>query len=159
MGVRVEAPPPIDTAHESSGGGGGDWVELFKAANDIDAALLTGRLDDAAIETRTIKDRREPGAWLYGGSNPWAPVMVYVRRRQLTDAQIVLAEISVASSKEDTQKPAPSRSGHRRLPVIWWATALVLGIALSALIVNQVTSSSGPCVVPVFCNERNSPRP
>ncbi|MGH2699678.1 MAG: DUF2007 domain-containing protein [Actinomycetota bacterium] len=153
--VRVEppsSPPTVDD--RSSGGGGHDWVELFRAANDIEAALLVGKLAEQEIEARSIKDRSQANAWLYGGSNPWAPVHVYVRRHQLDDARILLAEISLA----DDDAPMP-REEHprRRIPRMWWATALVLGIALSTLALLQLAEPDRFCQLPVLCENDDAP--
>jgi hypothetical protein len=155
MSVRLEppsSPPTVDD--EANGGGGRDWVELFKAANDIEAALLIGKLADRAIESRTVKDRSQPNSWLYGGSNPWAPVLVYVRRLQLVDARIVLAEISLAN--EDAAAPTNVRTS-RRVPRMWWATALALGLALSALALLQIAEQERFCQLPVLCGDSGAP--
>jgi hypothetical protein len=153
--VRLDppsSPPTVDD--ESNGGGGRGWVELFRAANDIDAALLVGRLADRDIETRTIKDRSQPNSWLYGGSNPWAPVLVYVRRIHLIDARILLAEISLATA----ELPAgTSERGRRRIPRMWWATALALGLALSTLALLQITEQERFCQLPVLCGDSGTP--
>ena len=145
MSLRVDfPPPPADLADEPYGGGGRDWVRLHRADNDIDAALLVGKLSDAAIETRTLKDRGAPGAWLYGGSNPWAPVEIFVRRFQLNDARIVLAEVSLNLDSRPAGEAPPAASEHRwRIPAIWWATAVTLGIALTALTIAQVAHTTG----------------
>jgi hypothetical protein len=153
--VRLEppsSPPTVDD--ESNGGGGRDWVELFRAANDIDAALLIGMLADRGIETHTIKDRSQANSWLYGGSNPWAPVLVYVRRIHLIDARIVLAEISLATAD------GPARSNERarrRVPRMWWATALALGLALSTLALLQISEQERFCQLPVLCGDSGAP--
>jgi hypothetical protein len=125
-------PPPVESA--TGGGGGGEWVELINARDDIDAHLLLGRLSEAGVEARTIKDRRAPGAWLYGGSNPWAPVVVLVRRFQLDDARLVLAKISFYAPE-----PAP-REELALDPVRWWLVALALALALTATTLAQVAS-------------------
>jgi len=155
MSVRLEppsSPPTVDD--ESHGGGGRDWVELFKAANDIEAALLIGKLADRAIESRTVKDRSQPNSWLYGGSNPWAPVLVYVRRLQLVDARILLAEISLAN--DDVVPPSDERT-RRRVPRVWWATALALGLALSSLALLQIAEQERFCQLPVLCGDSGAP--
>ena len=132
MRVGIDRPaPPAPVEH----GGDGSWVELTTARNDIDAHLLTGRLHDAGIETRTIVDRTAPGAWLYGGSNPWAPIGVFVRRFDLADARIVLAEVAYEMPSGGASHP-PSEP--RRASALWWATAIALGIVLSALVLAQV---------------------
>ncbi len=126
---------------------------MFRAANDIEAALLLGKLADAAIETHSIKDRNAPGTWVYGGSNPWAAVMIYVRRFQLIDARIVLAEVSLEISEEPL---VPEGRSRRRVPRMWWATALVLGVALSAIAVQQAADQRRFCQLPILCTDAES---
>lgn len=122
VGVDLPSPPPPDLET----GGGYGWVQLFRARDDIDAHLVCGRLQQHGIETTTVKDHSS-GAWLYGGSNPWAPVAVLVRKVQLEDARIVLAEISLTISDS---RPAPRNS---RVPVIWWVTAIAVGVVYLVL--------------------------
>lgn len=133
MGTKLDLPPP--PLSTQTGGDGSGWVELARARDDIDAHLLEGRLNEAGIETRSIKDRGAPGAWLYGGSNPWAPVTILVRRIQLEDAQVVLAEIALAAP--DAREPGAPES--RGLPLTWWlvALALALGALLTSALVAQ----------------------
>lgn len=148
---------PPSSPPRSDGGpndGGRDWVELFKAANDIEAALLLGKLTDASIETHSIKDFNAPGTWVYGGSNPWAAVMIYVRRFQLVDAKIVLAEVSLESIDEPSVLDEATR---RRIPRMWWATALALGVALSAIAVQQAADQARFCQLPILCEDTDSP--
>ena len=144
------SPPRVEGGPQ---GGGRDWVELFRAANDIEAALLLGKLADAAIETHSIKDFSAPGSWVYGGSNPWAAVMIYVRRFQLIDARIVLAEVSLEAPDEPS---IPDERRGRRIPRMWWATALALGVALSAIAVQQAADQGRFCQLPILCADTDS---
>lgn len=131
-----------DDVFDDTGGGSG-WVELVRARDDIDAHLLAGRLLEAGIESRAVKDRFAPGAWLYGGSNPWAPVTIMVRRVQLEDARLVLAEISF-----DAPSAGARNLGvlpHRWSRVTLWITALVLGALLTALLLTEETLLSSLC--------------
>jgi hypothetical protein len=109
---------------------------LTRARNDIDAHLLVGRLNEGGVETRSVKDRQAMGAWIYAGSNPWAPVTIFVRRFQLDDARLILMEISLQTDGEgfggQRRGPAPMS------PVLWWATALALGVLFTALAVAQM---------------------
>jgi hypothetical protein len=131
LSVSTTLPPPPTTT--GAGGGGSEWIELVKARHDIDAHLLTGRLAEAGVETRTVADRGALGAWLYGGSNPWAPVTVLVRRRQLQDARLVLAEISLESTSQGRLEQGPARAS-----LAWWVVALGLGVILSVVALGQV---------------------
>jgi Putative prokaryotic signal transducing protein len=149
MAVVTDRPPPPGVV-DPGGGGGSPWVELVRARDDIDAHLLKGRLGEAGIETRFVKDRFAPGAWLYGGSNPWAPVTVLVRRLQLDEARLVLAEISFDAPPAE---PAPRRGGSRRVPTLWWVTALGLGALLSIIVLLQTAQSMSICKALPFCSE------
>lgn len=152
-GAVIDAPPPPTI--EGAGGGDSRWVELITARNDIDAHLLSGRLSEAGIETRSLKDRRSPGAWLYGGSDPWAPVMILVLRYDLEAARVVLAEISYSAPAAESRHRAPGRRD--RLAVIWWVTAILLGAAVSALVLNQLAQSATYCQLPALCDEVTVP--
>jgi hypothetical protein len=150
MATRVGSPqPPV--VLERSGGGGSGWVALIRARDDIDAHLLDGRLGQAGIETCWVKDRfSSPGAWMYGGSNPWAPVTILVRRIQLEDARLVLAEISFDAPSVEPAAVSPSRP---KLPTVWWLTAVGLGVLLSFIAIMQVAESMPVCKALPFCNE------
>ena len=143
--------PPI--AEDDRHGGGARWVELTKAHDDIDAHLLVGRLTEAGIETRTVKDRSAPGAWLLGGSNPWAPVGVLVRNFELDSARLVLAEVAFEAPAIEPERP-PSPSARRRSARLWWVTAVALGITFGALIVAQAARAIPGCQLPILCQER-----
>jgi hypothetical protein len=118
---------------------------------------LAGRLAEAGVETQTLPDRTAPGAWLYGGSNPWAPVTVLVRRRQLDEARLVLVEISWSGPAAEPGHP-PAQP--RPVPLLWWATAVALGVLFTAAALLQATrASAAVCVEPVICDKTSAPRP
>ncbi|CAN5699407.1 hypothetical protein BH24ACT26_BH24ACT26_04680 [soil metagenome] len=158
MSVGVELPPPPG-ALDRAGGGGGGWTELVTARDDIDAHLLIGRLTEAGIAARSVKDRRAAGAWLYGGSNPWAPVTVWVRRLQLDDARLVLAEISLDGAPDGGASPRPPEppgdAGRAwRLPLTWWALAVALGVLLTLISLMQVAGLASTCGSDGDCSKR-----
>jgi hypothetical protein len=142
--------PPI--REDDRRGGGSRWVELTKAHDDIDAHLLTGRLQASGVETRTLKDRSLPGAWLYGGSNPWAPVAILVRSVDLDTARIVLAELAYEGPAVEPVRP-PSPVARRRAAIVWWVAAIVLGATFTALIVAQAARATPGCQLPILCQE------
>jgi hypothetical protein len=146
----IDLPPIPEDDHR---GGGSRWVELTKAHDDIDAHLLIGRLQEEGLETRTLKDRSQPGAWLYGGSNPWAPVAILVRSIDLDSARLVLAELAFEAPAAEPQRP-PSPVTRRRAAMVWWATAIVLGLTFTALIIAQAARATPGCHLPVLCQER-----
>jgi len=148
MSVAVGLPPP---ATSTPTGGGSRWVRLCRAANDIEAHLLVGRLAEAGIETRTITDRAAPSAWLYGGGNQWAPVTVYVLKIHLEDAHIALAEAAFQGPAAASGGTGPG-SAHR-LPWRWWTTALAMGLVLSGVALAQAAWSLEACRVPLLCDE------
>jgi hypothetical protein len=130
MPTRLDLPPP-PVALDDPGGGGSEWVPLITADNDIDAHLLEGRLNQAGVEVRSIKDRSGP-VWMHGGSNPWAPVAIWVRRFQLDDSRIVLAELSYRwPSAPRTDRSETVRTGWPALA--WWAVAIALGILFTGI--------------------------
>ena len=92
-----------------------DWERLTAANDDIDARLLVGVLEEAGIESRTVKDRSGYGDYLLGGSNPWAPVAVHVHASALGDARRILEELRPAQESE----PRPVR------PVRWYTVVAV----------------------------------
>jgi hypothetical protein len=124
MATLVEAPPPPVDASES--GGGSDWVPLIDAKNDIDAHLLEGRLNEAGIEVRAVKDHSGP-SWLMNGSDPWGPVAILVRRFQYDDSRLVLAEVSFTAP--DATRTEPRRTS----PLLFWTVALALGLSLTGI--------------------------
>ncbi len=119
-------PPPLDP-EDGGGGGGSGWVRLLRAPNDIEGHLLAGRLHEAGVEARIVREKGAPSAWLYGASKPWAPVVVMVRRRQLEDARMVLAEVSF-EAPDHVRQVAVDDAADWRVPVVWWATAIALGV-------------------------------
>lgn len=140
-GSSILLPPP---ASVFEGGGGSGWVELIRARGDIDAHLLVGRLGEAGVETRTVKDRSAPGTWMLAGSNPWAPVIILVRKLQLEDARLVLAEISFSLPAAPPQPVARSES-RWKAPVLWWCVALALGAIFTGIGLIQTVSSMNRC--------------
>jgi len=144
--------PPAPADDDSGGGGGSPWVTLVTAANDIEAHLLAGRLGEAGVEVGVVKDRSAPGAWLYGGSNPWAPVLILVRRLQLDDARLVLAEISFAAP----DATGPHELMHRRdwrTPVMWWSLALGLGLLMTGVALGRTEAALHRCDLPLVCSD------
>ena len=140
--------PPVEG--DDGGGGGSGWVRLLRAPNDIEAHLLAGRLGEAGVEARLVREKGAPSVWLYGGSNTWAPVTVMVRQRQLEDARLVLAEVSYQGPPH-APEAAPDRGW--RVPVVWWATALTLGVLVTGAALAEVADAVfARCRVPIFCS-------
>ncbi|HEX2241209.1 MAG TPA: DUF2007 domain-containing protein [Actinomycetota bacterium] len=151
MGLRIDAPaPPLSV--EDPGGGGSEWVVFARAANDIEAHLLTGVLNEAGIETYAVTDRSAPGAWLHGGSDPWAPVTVYVRRLQYEDGRIVLAELALS---DEAAVPLPRPAPQRRTAgvVVWWVAALALGALFTGIALAQTAAFLERCDWRLVCEE------
>jgi hypothetical protein len=142
--------PPPTGLEDGGGGGGSGWVNLLRASNDIEAHLLVGRLGEAGVEARIMRDKGAPSAWLYGASKPWAPVNVMVRLRQLQDAKLVLAEVAF-SAPSHAEPPACERDW--RVPVMWWAAALALGALFTGAALASTATSLRSCAVPVLCND------
>ena len=144
--LREPPPPALER-----GGGDSEWVELTTAGGDIDAHLVAGVLHEAGIETRRVTDRGVPGAWLYGGSNPWAPVHVLVRRHERDAAGLVLAELAWDAPAREPSRP----HGHgARTFLVWWIVALVAGASLTAIALARTAGSIGRCDLPLICAEQ-----
>lgn len=137
--------PPLDTI-EGRGGGSG-WIELLRANDDIEAHLISGRLEAAGIEISMVKDRSGP-AWLFGGSNPWAPVTLLVRRFQLDDARFVLAEVAFEAPVTAT---VSKRLAGWRGPVTFWAAAVTLGALLTGVALARTEQALQNCDFPLIC--------
>jgi hypothetical protein len=144
--------PPVPPILEEERGGGGDWIELVRVQDDIEAHLLTGRLEESGVETRLVKDRSAPGAWIYGGSNPWAPVAILVHRLQFEDARLVLAEVSLEGPDAVPADP-PSPPEVRRRALAWWITAIVLGIIFTSLALMRTDAALDSCEARQTCGE------
>jgi catechol 2,3-dioxygenase-like lactoylglutathione lyase family enzyme len=143
-------PPPVDLGDEGGGGGSG-WVRLLRARNDIDGHLLVGRLGEAGVEACMVWEKGAPSAWLYGASKPWSPVAVMVRRRQLDDARLVLAEVSWEGP--DHVREVAVETPDWRVPVVWWATAIVLGTLLTGTALAELANATFVrCRVPILCS-------
>lgn len=120
-------------------------MTLTHAANDIEAHLVTGRLTEAGVEASTVKDRSAAGAWLHGGADPWAPVLILVRKLQLDDARLVLAEVAWEGPAVDPQTLQPGVSGGWRKPAIFWSIAIGLGLMFTALGLAQTAENMKRC--------------
>lgn len=159
MSLTVARPPlsdfggtPPEAGFGESGGGGSAWVELVTASNDIEGHLVAGRVTAAGVEVRVVKDRSAPGAWLYGGANPWAPVTILVRKMELMEARIALAEASFeAPAAEEATRVAPQRDW--KTPLVWWSLALGLGILMTGVALSRTAVVLGRCDVPLVCAE------
>lgn len=137
---------------EDEGGGGSGWVVLTEVANDIEAHLIGGRLESGGIEHAAV---RPPATWVAAGHDPWAPVVIMVRRIQVEDAQLVLAEIAFDAPCA-VPLPPGSRSSWKG-PVLWWAAALGLGLFFSALSYTGAKETADRCRQNASCNLPGGP--
>jgi hypothetical protein len=128
-------------------------VQLLTAPNDIEAHLVAGRLSEAGVEVQVVKDRSAPGAWIYGGANPWGPTTIMVRRLQLNDAHMVLAEVSFEGPSAQVEtSPPPSATGWRR-PLVFWSFALGLGLLLTSVALGRTANAVDRCDLPLLCGD------
>ncbi|HYI44793.1 MAG TPA: DUF2007 domain-containing protein [Actinomycetota bacterium] len=151
----IDLPPP-PTIEQDRGGDDDRWTRLFRAASDIEAHLLAGRLNGAGIETRAIKERSTAAAWLHNGSNPRAPVDLWVRSRCLDDARIVLAEIAFDQPAKNNDGEGPRRRDWRT-PVAWWTSAVALALALTGIALLQTADHLEECRSSAGCEPATSP--
>ena len=149
--VIERPPPPIEATWR---GGDSGWIHLFRAEGDIEAHLLTGRLKTAGIDTRLVKDRSGLGAWLHGGSDPWAPVDVLVRKVHAQEARIILAEIALAQPAYVEHDPAVPVV---RRAILWWALAIALGAGLTSIALARTADHLDRCGLSTNCRVPTSP--
>lgn len=123
----------------------------MKAPNDIEAHLVAGRVTAAGVEARVVKDRSAPGAWLYGGANPWAPATILVRKMQLTDARIALAEASFEAPAATSDSRRHPSEPDWKTPVLWWSLALGLGILMTGVALSRTPAVMDRCELPLVC--------
>src|SRR5439155_20971548 len=89
-GSRVIDTPPTDL---NPSGGGGGWAWLLTARGIIEAELVRGVLETAAIAPVALDGRdNSPGAWMFLSGNVNARVRVFVPASQLASARLVLLE-------------------------------------------------------------------
>ncbi|HWL64338.1 MAG TPA: hypothetical protein VNP73_00030 [Actinomycetota bacterium] len=102
---------------------------MCRASGEIEAHLLSGRLGACGIETHHVADRAAGEAWLHNGASPWIPIAVWVRRHQLDDARIVLAEIAFDQPAHESR----STVSRWRAPMTWWTAAIALGLIFTGI--------------------------
>jgi hypothetical protein len=152
MQAVIDRPPPPPV--EDRPGGGSGWIHLFRAAGDIEAHLLSGRLETAGIEVRMVKDRTGLGAWAHGGSDPWAPVDVLVRKVHAQEARIVLAEIALA---QPAYIPRDVAAPMIRRAILWWVLAIALGAGLTSIALARTAEHLDRCGLSTNCRLPASP--
>jgi hypothetical protein len=134
---RAGSPDPPE--RRDGAGGGGDWTLLTTAGNQVEAHLIVGRLAEEQIETVLDASNPMPGAWLHPFGNPLSPVRVFVRRRDLGRASLLLHEV-------DHRPPDPGASGSPKVRRLFW---LVLGVVLLLAVLEVLDFA--PCVLRLFC--------
>ncbi|MGH2708627.1 MAG: hypothetical protein ACRDJK_10075, partial [Actinomycetota bacterium] len=120
-------------------GGGGDWTFLTTAGNQVEAHLIVGRLAEEGIESVLDSSNPAPGAWLHPFGNPLSPVRVFVRRRDLGRASLLLHEV-------DHRPPDPGDPGPPRARRLFW---LVLAVVILLAVLEVLDFA--PCVLRLFC--------
>lgn len=119
---------PLPPEEPDFGGGGEEWVLLTTAQNSVVAYLIEGRLGEEGIPCVLDHFDPSPGAWLKPFGDPLAPVRVYVRRRYVAQASIVLHEIG-------HQPPDPAYEGPRLVRAMWWVTiGIIVAVTLITLL-------------------------
>jgi hypothetical protein len=79
--------------------------------------------------------------------------VILVRAFELEQARIVLAEVAYEAPAVEPTRTI-SAGERRRATVLWWVTAIVLGMSFTALVVAQAIRATPGCQLPVLCQER-----
>lgn len=125
------------------------WRKVANARDDIEAHLIAGILEQADVPARLEPDRSGLGDYLMGGSNPHAPVNVFVPADRYDDALAALDEDpgtpaetdegEAAWDREDPEDPTWSEdldqdqrplAAPGRNPVMGWAVAVAVAALL-----------------------------
>ena len=110
-----------------------DWTKLTSANNSYEADLLSGRLEQAGIGSRTTKGVDAPGAWLTGGENPFGPIDVYVPANQIDAARKLLPTATEVSADV---RPSPPRT----MQIVGAILVVLSVVAVLATVFNDVLS-------------------
>lgn len=105
------------------------------ARGEIEAELIVGRLRDADIDARIVRDgKQSPGAWMYVGHDPFEPMAVMVPEGDAEAAREVLElEAPEAIPQNDDLRTRPTFR-----VVLVAVVALVLVAALLQAELNDV---------------------
>lgn len=141
--TRVGAPTvPTPAPPDAASGGGGEWVLLATANDQVTAYLMQGRLQEEGIESVLDEFRPAPGAWMKPFGDPMAPVRVLVHQFDLSEASLLLHEVGHQPVDEDA--PGPNK-----VRVLW---GLTIGLVLVAAMMMLIeTLAFVPCVLGIFC--------
>ena len=132
--------PPV--TQPGNGFGGGDWVQLTTAQDEMVAHLIQGRLAEEGIECLMERPSGGAGSWLKPFGDPMAPVRLFVHRHDLSPASIVLHEV-------EHSPPDPSAPPGARLRLYWWMIMLTI-MAVTVLMALEILDFA-PCVLGIFC--------
>lgn len=154
-----EAPPPQPN-DPGEGGGGGEWVLLTVAPNQVLAHLIRGCLAQEGIDTVLDDHNLSPGAWLHPFGDPLSPVRILVRRADLTAASLTLHDLEDLGepARDDAAGRQASGAGSRPparglgpFSARWGRTVLRAVMALVAAAAVGSMLVFGPCVSHWFC--------
>jgi hypothetical protein len=139
MTTKTADPILPPATHEDDGDGGGEWVLLTVARDQVIAHLIRGRLASEGIESIFDRSNPAPGAWMHPFGDPQAPVKVLVRRRNLEWARFSLEEVGHRAPDPDAPGPPALR---------WMVVATAVVVALLLLL--EIWDFA-PCVIGIFC--------
>jgi hypothetical protein len=121
-------------------------VPFMVARDDYEASLIAGRLEEAGIGSRLIKEHDAVGGFIYKGYDPTAPVAVLVPRSQLHEAQTLLGSLDSERAARDDRaaEHEPIDTPRPAFPRLWvWIAAMLVLGSLALLVISLVLDHFG----------------
>ena len=125
------------------------WSRVAVAANEYQAHLIRGALEDEGIKVVLDPFASGAGAYLHAGSDPTAPVRILVPSEQYEAASDVIITfdtqgdtVEPADSRYDDQDIAPEVFAERKAGVP--LKVLIAAAVVAAIIVGLTVSELGP---------------
>ena len=116
-------------------------MPVVPARGEIEAELIVGRLRDAGLDARVVRDgKQSPGAWMHAGHDPIEPMTVVVPEDEVEAARGVLSEPAepVAPETEGDGETGVLQSLNRSLPVFRVVVVVVAVVLVVALLEAQL---------------------
>ena len=116
-------------------------MPVVTAHGEIEAELIVGRLRDAGLDARVVRDgKQSPGAWMHAGHDPMEPMTVVVPEDEVEGARDVLEQPDdpVAPETESGADAGVLQGLNRSLPIFRVVVLVVTVVLVVALLDDQL---------------------